>query len=187
MKAIGRCDIAILVIDAVEGFTAQDLHIAGYVQEEAKGLVVAVNKWDAVEKDNDTMGEFRAEAARVLDFMSYAPLVFISALTGQRVPKVPETVLQVLAERDKRVSTGQLNRVIRESLVEDPISEEAWGRDFMFFFDPHARRAPPTFVFFVNDPKLLHFTYRRYLENRIRQEFGFIGTPIRLSFRGKSD
>lgn len=187
MKAISRCDVAILVIDAVEGFTAQDLHIAGYVQEEAKGLVVAVNKWDAVEKDNDTMGEFRAEAARVLDFMSYAPLVFISALTGQRVPKVPETVLQVLAERDKRVPTGQLNRVIREALVEHPPSEAARGRYLKFSFVTQPRTAPPTFVFFVNDPKLLHFTYRRYLENRIRQEFGFIGTPIRLSFRGKGD
>ena len=187
MKAIGRCDIAVLVIDAVEGFTAQDLHIAGYVQEESKGLVVVVNKWDAVEKDTDTMSEFREEAARVLDFMAYAPVVFISALTGSRVPKVPEAVIEVLAEREKRVSTGQLNRVIREAILAHPPSESSRGRYLKFSYATQPRTAPPTFVFFVNDPKLLHFTYKRYLENQLRKEFGFIGTPIRMSFRGKND
>lgn len=187
MKAISRCDIAILVIDAVEGFTAQDLHIAGYVQEEAKGLVVAVNKWDAVEKDTDTMAEYTEEAARALDFMPYAPLVFISALTGQRVNKVPQTVLEVLEERNKRVPTAQLNRVIREAMVSHPPSEALRGRYLKFSYATQPRVAPPTFVFFVNDAKLVHFGYRRYLENQIRQEFGFIGTPIRFSFRGKND
>jgi GTP-binding protein len=187
MKAIGRCDIAVLVIDAVEGFTAQDLHIAGYVQEESKGLVVVVNKWDAVEKDTDTMSEFREEAARVLDFMAYAPVVFISALTGSRVQKVPEAVVEVLAEREKRVATGQLNRVIREAILAHPPSESSRGRYLKFSYATQPRTAPPTFVFFVNDPKLLHFTYKRYLENQLRKEFGFIGTPIRMSFRGKND
>ncbi len=187
MKAIGRCDIAVLVIDAVEGFTAQDLHIAGFVQEESKGLVVVVNKWDAVEKDTDTMSEFREEAARVLDFMAYAPVVFISALTGSRVPKVPEAVIEVLAEREKRVATGQLNRVIREAILAHPPSESSRGRYLKFSYATQPRTAPPTFVFFVNDPKLLHFTYKRYLENQLRKEFGFIGTPIRMSFRGKND
>ena len=187
MKAIGRCDVAILVIDAVEGFTAQDLHIAGYVQEEAKGLVVVVNKWDAIEKDNDTMDEYKEKAAESLDFMAYAPLVFISALTGQRVPKVPETVLEVLEERNKRVATGQLNRIIREAIIAHPPSESSRGRYLKFSYATQPRVAPPTFIFFVNDPKLLHFTYKRYLENRIRDEFGFIGTPIRMSFRGKND
>jgi GTP-binding protein len=187
MKAIGRCDIAVLVIDAVEGFTAQDLHIAGYVQEESKGLVVVVNKWDAVEKDTDTMSEFREEAARALDFMAYAPVVFISALTGSRVQKVPEAVVEVLAEREKRVATGQLNRVIREAILAHPPSESSRGRYLKFSYATQPRTAPPTFVFFVNDPKLLHFTYKRYLENQLRKEFGFIGTPIRMSFRGKND
>lgn len=187
MKAIGRCDVAILVIDAVEGFTAQDLHIAGYVQEEAKGLVVVVNKWDAIEKDNDTMDEYKEKAAESLDFMAYAPLVFISALTGQRVQKVPETVLEVLEERNKRVATGQLNRIIREAIIAHPPSESSRGRYLKFSYATQPRVAPPTFIFFVNDPKLLHFTYKRYLENRIRDEFGFIGTPIRMSFRGKND
>ena len=187
MKAIGRCDVAVLVIDAVEGFTAQDLHIAGYVQEESKGLVVVVNKWDAIEKDNDTMPTYQEDAARALDFMAYAPLVFISALTGQRVAKVPEMALEVLAERQKRVPTAQLNRVIREAIIAHPPAESTRGRYLKFSYATQPRVAPPTFVFFVNDPKLLHFTYKRYLENQIRKEFGFIGTPIRMSFRGKND
>jgi GTP-binding protein len=187
MKAISRCDVAILVIDATEGFTAQDLHIAGYVQEEAKGLVVAVNKWDAVEKDTDTMAEYTEKAASALDFMAYAPLVFISALTGQRIDKLPEMVLTVLEERNKRVPTGQLNRVIREAMVTHPPSEASRGRYLKFSYATQPRVAPPTFIFFVNDAKLVHFGYRRYLENQIRKEFGFIGTPIRFSFRGKND
>jgi len=187
MKAISRCDVAVLVIDAVERITAQDLHIAGFVQEEAKGLIVVINKWDAIEKDNDTMGEYQKEAAKALDFMSYAPIVFISALTGQRVAKVPEAALQVLAERERRISTPQLNRVIREAMVAHPPSEASRGRYLKFSFATQPRTGPPTFVFFVNDPKLLHFSYRRYLENQIRKEFGFVGTPIRMSFRGKND
>ena len=186
MKAIGRCDVAILVIDATEGFTAQDLHVAGYVQEEGKGLVVAVNKWDAVEKDSRTMDEYREEAREALDFMPYAPLVFISALYGQRVGKLPEVVLEVLAEREKRVPTGQLNKVIREAVVEHPPATKR-NEHLKFYYATQPRTGPPTFVFFVNNPKMLHFSYRRYLENRIRQEFGFVGTPIRLSFRGRGD
>lgn len=187
MRAIGRCDVAVLLIDAVEGFTAQDQHIAGYVQEESKGLVVAVNKWDALEKDTHTIDEFREEAAKKFDFMAYAPVVFISALTGQRVHQVPQMVLEVLAEREKRVPTPQLNRLIRNAMADHPPSQSERGRYLKFNYATQPRTSPPTFVFFVNDPKLLHFTYRRYLENRIRQEFGFIGTPIRMSFRGKND
>ncbi|MDP9371954.1 MAG: ribosome biogenesis GTPase Der, partial [Chloroflexota bacterium] len=186
MKAISRCDVAVLVIDATEGFTAQDLHIAGYVQEEAKGIVVAINKWDAVEKDTRTMDEYREGAAEALDFMPYAPLLFISALTGQRVDQVPETVLQVLDERNKRVPTAQLNRTIRTAIAEHPPATKR-NEHLRFFYATQPRVAPPTFVFFINDPKMLHFTYRRYLENRLRAEFGFIGTPIRMSFRGRGE
>ncbi|HET8626745.1 MAG TPA: ribosome biogenesis GTPase Der [Thermomicrobiales bacterium] len=186
MKAISRCDVALLLIDAVEGITAQDLHIAGYIADEAKGIVVVVNKWDAVEKDTDTMDEFREEIGQALDFMSYAPLVFISALHGQRVARVPELALEVLAERDKRVPTGQLNRVVREAVTAHPAPGKQ-GRPLRFYYATQPRVAPPTFVFFVSDPKMIHFGYRRYLENRLREEFGFIGTPIRLSFRGRGE
>lgn len=186
MKAIGRADVALLVIDAVEGITAQDLHIAGYVNDEAKGLVVVVNKWDAVEKDGRTMDRYREELAKALDFMSYAPVVFISALYGQRVGQVLERTLEVLAERDKRVPTGQLNRVVREALAATPPTGRH-GKPLKFYYATQPRVAPPTFVFFVNDPKSIHFTYRRYLENRLRDEFGFVGAPIRLSFRGRDE
>jgi GTPase len=118
--------------------------------------------------------------------MAYAPVVFISALTGQRVAKVPETVLEVLAERERRVTTGALNKAIQTAIVEHPPFEHR-GRRLKFFYATQPRTAPPTFVFFVNDPKLIHFGYRRYLENRLRQAFGFAGTPIRFSFRGRDD
>ncbi len=186
MKAIGRCDVALLVIDVTEGLTAQDLHIAGYVQEEGKGIVVVVNKWDAIEKDTHTMDEFREEAARALDFMPYAPLVFTSALQGQRVAKVPEAALEVLAERERRVSTAQLNKTLRAAFVDHPPATKR-DRPLRFYYATQPRTGPPTFVLFVNDPKLVHFGYRRYLENQIRAEFGFIGTPIRLSFRGRGE
>jgi GTP-binding protein len=186
MKAIGRCDVALLVIDAVEGFTAQDLHIAGFVQEEGKGIVVAVNKWDAIEKDDRTMDEYRRAAAEALAFMPYAPLVFISALTGQRVGTIPEALLEVIAEREKRAPTGRLNQVIRAAFLEHPPATRR-HEHLRFYYATQPRVGPPTFVFFVNNPKLVHFGYRRYLENRLREEFGFTGTPIRLSFRGRDE
>ena len=186
MKAISRSDVALLVIDAVEGITAQDLHIAGYVNDEAKGIVVVVNKWDAVEKDDDTMEEYRERVMEALDFMPYAPLVFTSALHGQRVEKVPELALAVIAEREKRVPTPQLNRTVREAIATHPPPDKR-GRGLKFYYATQPRTAPPTFVVFVNDPKMLHFGYRRYLENRLRDAFGFTGTPIRISFRGRGE
>ena len=186
MKAISRSDVALLVIDATEGITAQDLHIAGYVNDEAKGIVVVVNKWDAVEKDDDTMEEYRERVMEALDFMPYAPLVFTSALHGQRVEKVPELALAVIAEREKRVPTPQLNRAVREAIAAHPTPDKQ-GRGLKFYYATQPRTAPPTFVFFVNDPKMLHFGYRRYLENRLRDAFGFMGTPIRISFRGRGE
>jgi GTP-binding protein len=186
MKAISRSDVALLVIDAIEGITAQDLHIAGYVNDEAKGIVVVVNKWDAVEKDAGTMEAYRERVMEALDFMPYAPLVFTSALHGQRVAKVPELALAVIAEREKRVPTPQLNRVVREAIAAHPPPDKR-GRGLKFYYATQPRTAPPTFVFFVNDPKMLHFGYRRYLENRLRDAFGFMGTPIRISFRGRGE
>lgn len=186
MRAIDRADVVVLVIDATEDFTSQDLHIAGYVEEQKKGLVVAVNKWDLVEKDHTTMDEYRERAARELDFMSYAPIVFISAKLGQRVGQVLETALKVLEERERRVSTSALNKLLREAVAKhQPPSRP--GKWVKFFYATQADTAPPTFVFFCNDPKQIHFSYRRYLENELRETFGFEGTPLRISFRDRHE
>ncbi len=186
MRAIDRADVVLLVIDATEDFTSQDLHIAGYVEEQKKGLVIVVNKWDLVEKDSHTMDDYRARAARELDFMSYAPVVFISAKMGIRVGQVIDTALTVLAERNKRVSTAQLNKVLHDAVAKhQPPSRP--GKWIKFFYVTQADTAPPTFIFFCNDPKLIHFGYRRYLENELRQAFGFQGTPLRISFRSRRE
>jgi GTP-binding protein len=186
MRAIDRADVVVLVIDATEDFTAQDLHIAGYVEEQKKGLVVAVNKWDLIEKDHSTMDEYRARAQRELDFMSYAPVVFISAKLGQRVGQVLETALSVLKEREKRVSTAALNKMLKDAVSKhQPPSRP--GKWLKFFYATQADVAPPTFIIFCNDPKQIHFSYRRYLENELRQTFGFEGTPLRISFRSRHE
>jgi GTP-binding protein len=186
MRAIDRADVVLMVIDAAEGFTAQDLHIAGYVEEQKKGIVVVVNKWDLVEKTPQSTDEYRAKAREALDFMPYAPLVFISAKFGQRVQQVLETALLVVAEGRRRVSTAALNKVLRDAVAAHPPASKP-GKWLKFYYATQADVAPPTFVFFCNDPKQIHFTYRRYLENRLREEFGFTGTPLRLSFRGRED
>lgn len=186
MRAIDRADVVVLVIDAEEDFTSQDLHIAGYVEEQKKGLVVVVNKWDLIEKDHSTMDEYRARAARELDFMAYAPVVFISAKLGQRVAQVIEKALEVLEQREKRISTAALNKVLKEAVAKhQPPSRP--GKWVKFFYATQADTAPPTFVFFCNDPKQIHFSYRRYLENELREAFGFQGTPLRLSFRDRHE
>lgn len=186
MRAIDRADVVILIIDAEEDFTSQDLHIAGYVEEQKKGLVVVVNKWDLVEKDASTMEEYRAKAARELDFMPYAPIVFISAKTGQRVNRVIETALGILEQREKRVSTSVLNKTLREA-VEKHQPPSRPGKWVKFFYATQVDVSPPTFLIFCNDPKQIHFTYRRYLENEFRQAFGFEGTPLRISFRHRHE
>ena len=186
MRAIDRCDVVLMVIDATEGFTAQDLHIAGYVEEQKKGIVVVVNKWDLVEKTPQSTDEYRAKAREALDFMPYAPLVFISAKFGQRVQQVLETALLVVAEGKRRVSTAALNKVLRDAVASHPPASKP-GKWLKFYYATQADITPPTFVFFCNDPKQVHFSYRRYLENRLREEFGFSGTPMRLSFRGRED
>ncbi len=186
MRAIDRADVVALVIDATEDFTAQDLHIAGYVEEQKKGLVVAVNKWDLVEKDSFTMDAYRKRAAVQLDFMPYAPLVFISAKQGLRVGQVIETALSVLKEREKRVSTAALNKVLKDAVAKhQPPSRP--GKWLKFFYATQADTSPPTFIFFCNDPKQIHFSYRRYIENELRDAFGFSGTPLRISFRSRRE
>ncbi len=186
MRAIDRADVVLLLIDATEDFTAQDLHIAGYVEEQKKGLVIVINKWDLVEKDSTTMDTYRQRAQVQLDFLPYAPLVFISAKLGQRVGQVIDTALNVLKEREKRVSTAALNKVLKDALAKhQPPSRP--GKWVKFFYATQADVAPPTFIFFCNDPKLIHFSYRRYLENELREAFGFQGTPLRISFRSRRE
>jgi GTP-binding protein len=185
MRSIDRCDVVLLVIDATEDFTAQDLHIAGYVEEQKKGMVVVVNKWDLVEKDTNTMDDYRAKAKDALDFMPYVPLVFISAKFGQRVQQVLETALIVVGEREKRVSTGSLNKLLKDAVAKHPPASRP-GKWLKFFYATQADASPPTFVFFCNDPEHIHFSYRRYLENELRAEYGFVGSPIRMSFRSRA-
>jgi GTPase len=186
MRAIDRADVVLLVIDATESFTAQDLHIAGYVEEQKKGMVVVVNKWDLVEKDSTTMDAYKERAQEQLDFMPYAPLTFISAKFGQRVQQVLELALLVVEERDKRVSTAALNKLLRDAVAKHPPASKP-GKWVKFFYATQADVSPPTFVFFCNNPTEIHFSYRRYLENQIREQFGFTGNPLRLSFRGRDE
>jgi GTP-binding protein len=186
MRAIDRADVVLLLIDATEDFTAQDLHIAGYVEEQKKGLVIVVNKWDLVEKDATTMDAYRRRAQVQLDFLPYAPLVFISAKLGQRVGQVIDTALTVIEERQRRVSTAALNRLLKDAVAKHAPPSRP-GKWIKFYYATQADVAPPTFIIFCNDPKQIHFGYRRYLENALREEFGFQGTPLRISFRSRRE
>jgi GTP-binding protein len=182
LRAIQRADVVLLVIDATEGITAQDTHIAGYVLEEAKGMVLVVNKWDLVEKDSNTIYDYTAHLRQELNFMPYVPFVFISAKFGQRVNKVLPMALEVAKERTKRVSTGQLNKLMKEAVQAHPPASKP-GKWVKFYYATQADVKPPTFVLFTNDADSVHFSYKRYLENQLRGAFGFEGTPIRMIFR----
>jgi GTP-binding protein len=182
LKAISRADVAVLVLDAGDGLTAQDAHVAGYVVDEGKGLIVAINKWDLVEKDHKTFDAYVAKLRRDAAFLDFAPIVSISALTGQRVDRVLELAVEVWGERRKRISTGELNRLVSDAVERMP-PPLVRGRRSKLRYATQAGIAPPTFVFFATDPASLHFSYRRYLENRLRDQLGFTGTPIRLVFR----
>jgi GTPase len=186
LKAISRADVAVLLIDGVDGLTAQDAHIAGYVVEEGRGLVIGVNKWDAVEdKTGKTFDQYvdwiRADAP----FLDFAPVVSLSAKTGQRVERVLELAVDVWSEWRRRIPTGELNKVITAAITrqEPPVTK---GRRPKLFYATQVAVAPPTFVFFARDAAAVHFSYQRYLENRLRDEFGFLGTPLRLVFRERS-
>ncbi len=182
MKAIARADVAVVMIDATEGYTAQDAHVCGYVIEEGKGLVLVVNKWDAVEKDEHTADEWLKALRREAPYLEWADIVFASALTGQRVGRILAEAMRVADERLRRVPTGELNRVVSDAVRAHPPAYVR-NRQGKVFYATQAGVAPPTFVVFVNDPELIHFSYKRYLENRIRAEYGFLGTPIRLVLR----
>jgi GTPase len=182
MRSIERSDVALLLLDAVEGISAQDAHIAGYIVEAWKSAVVIVNKWDAVEKDTYTMNMYSDKIREDLKFMDYVPILFISAKSNQRVDQVMPLALRVQEERLARLTTSQLNRIIQNAQDAHP-SPAHQGRSLRMYYGTQVRSDPPTFLIYVNDPSLAHFSYLRYLENSIRKEYNFIGTPIRVILR----
>lgn len=186
VSAVERCDIAVVVIDATEGITEQDAKIAGIAHERGKGLIVAVNKWDAVDKDDKSVKEFTDKVRNTLSFAYYAEIVFISARTGQRLPKLFDTIDEILDSQTLRVQTGVLNDILTEALaMQQPPSDK--GRRLKVFYMTQVAVKPPTFVIFVNEKKLMHFSYQRYLENRVRDAFGFKGTAVRFIIRERQD
>lgn len=186
LGAIRRADVVLIVVDAEQGLSEQDVRIAGYVHEEGKASVLIVNKWDTIEKDTHTMNKFKKDLAVDLTFMSYVPMLFISAKTGQRVNKVLEYVEQVYAQTCTRVSTGTLNDIISEAItITEPPSDK--GRRLKIYYATQVAIKPPAFVIKVNDPALMHFSYARYLENYLRKSFGLTGTPIRMYIRPRSN
>jgi len=186
MKAIARADVALLLIDAGLGVTEQDEHIAGYIVDEYKSLVIVVNKWDAVEKDAHTMNAFTENIRDRLHFVRYAPIIFISALEGQRIHQVLEVAYRVWEARFLRMATSDVNRLMREAIEKHPPHTKGTKR-LKFLYASQVRTDPPLILFHVNDPSQVHFTYKRYLENQFREAFEFEGTPIRMSFRARED
>jgi GTPase len=185
LSAIERSDVAVLVLDATQGVTAQDTHVAAFILEASKSVVVVVNKWDLLpDKDANTAVSYTRLVRERLRFMDYVPVLFVSALTHLRIDKVLPTALRVAGERNMRIPTGQLNRVIREGMTAHPATGRR-GRPLKFFYATQASVAPPAFVLFVNDVDLVHFSYARYLENTLRAAYPFEGTPIKLRFRGR--
>jgi GTP-binding protein len=185
LRAIERCDVALLLVDATEGVTAQDTHIAGMILEAHKGIAILVNKWDLVEKDNYTFNTYTQEIKEAFKFVEYAPIIFISALEGQRVPKIMPTVLEIVQERNKRISTGELNTMLRDATMKHPPTATKKGAHLRIYYATQPQVAPPVFLFFANDGELVHWSYGRYLENCIRERYGFMGTPIKIVFRGR--
>ena len=185
MKAIDSADVAVVMTDATEGYTAQDAHVVGYVLEAYKGLVLVLNKWDAVEKDEHTADQWMKRLRREAPYLSWADIVFASALSGQRVDRILREALRVAEERYRRVPTGELNRLVMDAVRAHPPSHVR-NRLPKVFYATQVGVAPPTFVAFVNDPEIVHFSYKRYLENQIRQAYGFLGTPIRLILRQRA-
>jgi len=185
LAAIRRADVVLFVCDASQGLSEQDVKIAGFVHEEGKPSVMIVNKWDLIEKDTHTMDKFKKDMSVDLAFMNYVPFLFISAKTGQRVHKILELCNEVYAQSTRRISTGTLNDVVNEAVsMSEPPTQN--GRRLKLFYATQVAIQPPTFVIFVNDSTLVHFSYERYLENYFRKTFGFSGTPIRILFRNRT-
>lgn len=186
LDAVRRCDVALIVIDAQDGITEQDVKIAGFVHEEGKASIIIVNKWDLIEKDTKTAEMFKKKIITDLAFMDYVDILFISALTGQRVVRIPDMVKEVYAHASSRISTGVLNDVLHDAMsISEPPSDN--GKRFKLYYASQVSSKPPTFVLFVNDSVLLHYSYKRYLENYLRKTFELSGTPIRIILRQKED
>ncbi|MCM1267493.1 MAG: ribosome biogenesis GTPase Der [Bacteroidales bacterium] len=186
VSAVERADIAVLVIDAVEGVTEQDAKIAGIAHDRGKAVIIAVNKWDAVEKNNKTVNEYTQKIRQVLSFMSYAEILFISAVSGQRLMKLYDVIDAVNENHSMRVATGVLNEIVTEAVaLQQPPADK--GRRLRIYYTTQVAVKPPTFVLFVNDKELMHFSYLRYLENQIRETFGFAGTPLKFFVRERKD
>ncbi len=186
LRSIDRSDIVLMLLNAEDGVTEQDKKIAGYGHEEGKGIVLVVNKWDAIEKDGKTMNRFEEDIREEMAFLSYAPIVYVSALTGQRVEKVLEWVNYVSEQQNLRVATARLNEVLREATRLNPPPSDK-GRRLKVLYGTQVGVKPPKFAIFVNDPELVHFSYERYLQNQIRRNFGFEGTPLWLMIRQSNE
>ena len=185
-SAVERADVCLILIDAAEGITEQDEKIAGIAHEAGKACIIVVNKWDLVEKDNSSVKSYTDKIRTALAYMPYAPILFISAKTGQRLPKLFEHIVYVNEQASLRISTGMLNDVLSDAVtrVQPPTDK---GRRLKIYYMTESGVRPPTFVIFCNDAELFHFSYQRYLENKLREVFGFTGTPIRFVIRQKGD
>lgn len=186
LRAVDRSDVVLMVFDAVEGITEQDKKIVGYAHEAGKGLILVVNKWDLYEKQNDSTLRFQEEIRKELVFCQYAPVVFVSAMTKQRIHRLPEVIKYVAEQNAMRVSTSVLNQVLEDAVALNPTPTDH-GVRLKILYATQVKIKPPTFVIFVNAPEIMHFSYQRYLENKFREAFGFEGTPLEMIIRGKSE
>lgn len=186
VTAVERADVVVIVIDATEGVTEQDAKIAGIAHENGKGIIIAVNKWDAIEKNDKTVYEYTNKVRQILSFMQYAEIMFISAKTGQRLPKLFDMIDMVIKNHTMRIETGVVNEIMAEAVaMQQPPSDK--GKRLRLYYITQVSVKPPTFVIFVNDKELMHFSYTRYIENRIREAFGFRGTPLRFIIRERKE
>ena len=186
VTAVERANVVVVMIDATEGITEQDAKIAGIAHENGKGVIIAVNKWDAIEKNDKTIYQFTTKIRDVLAYMPYAEIMFISAETGQRLPKLFDMIDTVLENQSMRVGTGVLNEIMTEAVaLQQPPSDK--GKRLKLYYITQVAVKPPTFVIFVNDKELMHFSYTRYIENKIRESFGFKGTPLRFIIRERKE
>ena len=186
LRAVDRSDVVLMVIDAIDGVTEQDKKIAGYAHEAGKGIVLVVNKWDLYDKDNTSTLRYTENLRRELVFMQYAPVVFVSAMTKQRIHRLPEVIHYVAEQNAMRISTSVLNQVVADAIAINPPPTEK-GQRLKILYATQVKIKPPTFVIFVNEPEIMHFSYQRYLENKLREAFGFEGTPLQMIIRGKNE
>lgn len=186
LRAVDRSDVVLMVIDAIDGVTEQDKKIAGYAHEAGKGIVLVVNKWDLYDKDNTSTLRYTENLRRELVFMQYAPVVFVSAMTKQRIHRLPEVIHYVAEQNAMRISTSVFNQVVEDAIAINPPPTEK-GQRLKILYATQVKIKPPTFVIFVNEPEIMHFSYQRYLENKLREAFGFEGTPLQMIIRGKNE